>query len=202
MVQTLQAHPEAHNVAANIVNSPITNWLHWHSNAVLPYLPEISPANGQRSNDTLPSWRASHLPQHGAPAWNDFPFPDRPADGFTVGQKGGPPYKGHRWLPLENTPANLALTPITKSQYHAFGKGWTEWTIAAQQHYSLLEHLEKKDLGVYWAGGEEGVWNMQYERYNLNFLAIWGSSVRMQLPDRDDEQALTVTIPMKFKRRE
>ena len=42
---------------------------------------------------------------------------------------------------------------------------------------------------------------MQYTRYNLNFLAIWGSSVAMKLPGRDDEQELTVTIPKELKRR-
>ena len=204
MVHTLQAHPEAHDIAANIVNSPLAHWLHYHSNAILPYLPERGRRQQQSNNDTaIPvSWRASQLPRHADPHDAEYRFPPRPGDGFAVGADGGPPHRGHRWLPLENTPANLAKTPITRAHYHAFGAGWTEWTLAAQQHYSLLEHLEKDDLGVYWAGSQEGIWNMQYERYNLNFLAIWGSSVRMELPERDDEQGLTVTIPKRYHRRE
>ena len=202
LVQTLQAHPEAHDVAANIINSPVAHWLHYHTDAILPYLPELHRAQSTPPRGSAVDWRPSKLPQHNAPAAAEFPFPSKQSAHFAVGEEGGPPYQGHRWLPLENTSANLLKTPIFQSQYYAFGKGWTEWTIAAQQHYSLLEHLERKDTSAYWLGSKDGIWNMQYERYNLNFLAIWGSSVRLQLPGRDDEQDLTVTIPKALGRRE
>ena len=203
MVQTLQAHPEAHDIAANIVNSPVAHWLHYHTGAILPYVPEAQAPNPPpQAKDGKHPWRASELPLAEPPAADEWQFPERPGDGFKVGQPGGPAYKGQRWLPLANTPANLYKTPIKHATYDPYGLGWTEWTIAAQQHYSFLDHLEKGDLSPYWAGGKDGLWNMQYERYNLNFLAIWGSSVAMTLPGGDDEQWLTVDIPLKFKRRE
>ena len=92
-------------------------------------------------------------------------------------------------------------TPIAAgADYNPFGRGWKEWTIAAQQHYSLLNHMETEDFGVYWNGNKDGIWNMQYGRYNLNFLAIWGRSVAMAEIRGDDEHDLTVRIPEMLKR--
>ena len=144
------------------------------------------------------------------PLWNGtrnitWEFPPKPEGEhdkpFKVGMPGGPPNGNHRWLPMNNTSENLMLTPIAAGRdYNPFGRGWTEWTMAAQQHYSLLEHMERDDFGKYWAGNQNGLWNMQYTRYNLNFLAIWGKSVKMMEVGPDDEEALTVTIPKALKR--
>ena len=199
MVHTLMNHPEAHDVAANIVNSPLTNWLHYHTDAVLPYLPEMSNA----TRPELTSWRASELPRYTGTHNTTWDFPGKPEGErfWPVGIKGGPPNHNHRWLPMEPTSKNLMLTPIAAGKdYNPFGKGWTEWTMAAQQHYSLLENMEKEDFGKYWAGNRDGIWNMQYTRYNLNFLAIWGKSVKMMEVAPDDEDALTVLIPKTLKR--
>ena len=201
MVHTLIAHPEAHDVAANIVNSPLAHWLHYHTEAILPYLPEIAPPPPQNATKT---WRASKLPRYpqDAEVADKWEFPDRPHGGLKIGEKGGPPAKNHRWLPMEATSENLMKTPIAAgAEWNPWGKGWVQWTMAAQQHYSLLEHMEKGTFDRYWAGNKDGVWNMQYTRYNLNFLAIWGSSVKMMGVGGDDEDALTVTIPKALKRR-
>ena len=198
MVDTLLAHPEAHGVAANIVNSPLTHWLHYHSEAVLPYLPE----SNQDDPRPLTTWRASVLPRWSGYRTEIWEFPDRP-DGrpFDIGEVGGPPSKNHRWLPMARTSENLMVTPIAAGrEYNPFGRGWTEWTMAAQQHYSLLDNIEHENLGRYWAGNQEGIWNMQYTRYNLNFLAILGKSVRLMKVGGDDEESLTVTIPKALKR--
>lgn len=196
MVHSLMAHPEALDVAANIVNSPLTNWLHYHTNAVLPYLPDMKNASSPQLDD----WRPSKLPKYDGELKDEWDFPNRPQP-FKVGEPGGPPFLNQRWLPLENTSENLLKTPIAKgNSYDPFGKGWLEWTMAAQQHYSLLDHMEKEDFGVYWAGNQDGIWNMQYGRYNLNFLAIWGKNVALGDVGSDDEQDLTVTIPKKLKR--
>ena len=93
-------------------------------------------------------------------------------------------------------------TPIAAgAAYDPWGKAWVQWTMAAQQHYSLLEHMEMGTTDKYWAGNKDGVWNMQYTRYNLNFLAIWGTSVAMMNVGADDEDALTVENPKALKRR-
>jgi len=205
MVNTLLQHPEAHNVAANIVNSPLTNWLHYHTEAVHPFLPELQappPVN-------YTTWRPSELPAYPDKPTDEYNFKpqdDRGNGGaFEVGSEGGPPYEGHRWLPLtvssNKTSEALMKTPIVRAEYAPFGLELYSWAIAAQLQYSLFKNLEDDTMYNYWTGNGDGIWNMQYTRYNLNFLAIWGESVAMKLPGSDDEEDLTVTAPKLFKRR-
>ena len=68
--------------------------------------------------------------------------------------------------------------------------------MAAQQHYSFFANAEQGTLHRYWAGNEDGIWNMQYDRYNINFLAIWGRTVQARpfwydpkLPEDNDDAA-------------
>jgi hypothetical protein len=93
------------------------------------------------------------------------------------------------------------LTPIKAAQLSWLGTGLGSWAIAAQQHYSFLENLEKDQLDLYWFGNKEGIWNTQYEKMSLNFVGIWGRDVAREPPSKDDEQALTVDIPKKLSRR-
>ncbi|MCJ1436959.1 hypothetical protein MMC27_006342 [Xylographa pallens] len=195
LVQSRIAHPSAFNIAANIVNSPLTNWFHARTGAVLPYLPEPFPPQNHTSQD--PTWRASSLPFYSTPVDLTYDFGDL-RDGHplpSIGEPGGPPYKGHRWLPLPSSPQNLQKTPIAHSAYDAFGLAWTSWAIAAQQHYSLLSNIETNHMHKYQFGDSDGMWDMQYDRYNLNFVAIWGRDVRVNLPIKDDEQELTSDLP-------
>ncbi|KAF7523003.1 hypothetical protein G7054_g11951 [Neopestalotiopsis clavispora] len=201
MIETLIEHPEAHDIAGNIINSPITSFFHFHHGAVHPYLPEMKRPGGLG----LPTdWRVSQLPLHAGNNSEKYdwePQNTKPNPHFAVGDQGGPPYENHRWLPLHNTSADLQKTPIAAATYDAFGMGWKSWAIGAQQHYSLLQNIEEQRLDRYWFGDREnGIWNMQYGRYNLNFLAIWGSSVAKVLPGTDDEHDLTVKIPLMLKK--
>lgn len=118
------------------------------------------------------------------------------------------PVKGHRWLPLVDNEASLYKTPIAKTEYNAFGPDWKSWDIAAQVHYSLLENIEKNQLSKYHYGSglddaREGIWNMGYERMNINFMAIWGKDVVENIPFsiKDDELELSVNLPLKLRRR-
>ncbi|MCJ1294331.1 hypothetical protein MMC34_005889 [Xylographa carneopallida] len=195
LVQSRIAHPSAFDIAANIVNSPLTNWFHARTGAVLPYLPEPSPPHNLTSQ--APTWRASSIPFYSTPADLVYDFGDL-SDGRplpSIGEPGGPTYKNHRWLPLPPSPQNLQRTPIARSAYDAFGLAWTSWAIAAQQHYSLLSNIESNHMHKYHFGDADGLWDMQYDRYNLNFIAIWGRDVRANLPIQDDEQELTSDIP-------
>ena len=206
LTHSLMAHPEAHNMAANIVNSPIAHWLHFHTDAVRPWLPDpFPPAPPADANNTL-DWRPSALPRYPFTRSAKYKFPPVPGGGvgFEVGAPGGPPFMHHRWLPMENTPASMAWTPVAAgAEYNPFGRGLWEWTLAAQQHYSFFDHLEEGDLTPYWVGNGEGLWNFQYGRYNLNFLAIWGRNVAMMdIGTFDDEGSLTERIPWALKRRE
>ncbi|MCJ1385677.1 hypothetical protein MMC17_008800 [Xylographa soralifera] len=195
LVHSRLAHSSAFDIAANIINSPLTNWFHARTGAILPYLPEPSPPHNHSSQDT--SWRASSLPSYSTPVELSYDFGNL-GDGYplpSIGQPGAPPYRNHRWLPLPPSPRNLQKTPIAKSSYDAFGLAWTSWAMAAQQHYSLLSNIETHHLHKYHFGDSAGMWDMQYDRYNLNFLAIWGHDVRANLPITDDEQELTSDLP-------
>jgi len=106
------------------------------------------------------------------------------------------PYKGHHWLPLETNAVNILRTPIAGvtpgDTNDALGQAWLKWTIAAQQHMSFFKNVEEGRLDRYHAGSEkEGIWNMQFERYNINFIAIRGSTLRARPfwfdPGRADE---------------
>ncbi|MCJ1400215.1 hypothetical protein MMC11_003419 [Xylographa trunciseda] len=200
LVQSRLAYPSAFDIAANIVNSPLTNWFHARTGAVLPYLPEPSLPHNHTFQD--PTWRPSSLPSYSLPVDSSYDFGDLEDDHPvpSVGKPGAPPYHNHRWLPLPPSPQNLEKTPIARSAYDAFGLAWTSWAIAAQQHYSLLSRIETNTIHKYHFGDSEGMWDMQYDRYNLNFVAIWGHDVRANLPIKEDEQELTSDIPKRLSR--
>ena len=205
-------HPESLNVVANLVNSPETGWLHYRAGAVHAYLPEYEPPAPDVSGASYgpKAWRASALPQWGNISSLKDSTSQEPKDGSDMmgAQPAPPPYDGHRWLPLSKGEQNLYRTPISQSQYNAFGPDWASWAIGAQVHYSLLENIENNALSRYFYGAglddtREGIWNMVYERMNINVMAIWGKDVLDNLPfqESDDEQELSVTIPLKLRRR-
>ena len=216
LVFSLMKHPEALNVVSTLINSPETGWLHYRLGAIHAYLPERS-----RSRESLgdfesygpKAWRASALP-----FWKgeDMEFPVAGVnhgkdDGRTrlpEDDPGAPPYKGHRWLPLPGGDKDIWRTPSSQSKYDPDGPDWFSWSLGAQAHYSFLQNLENDTLDVYHFGSgldskREGIWNMAYERMNINFMAIWGKDVRANLPfpTFDDELALSVDIPLKLRRR-
>lgn len=213
VVYTKVNHPDSLNVVANLVNCPETGWLHYHVGALHAYLPETTAPGPDRNGKSLgpKAWRASALP-----VWNEkgdmsFPLADKPDDNGNVvkpGQPGAPPFKGHRWLPLPDDEKNLYKTPVSNSEYDPFGPDWQKWAIAAQVHYSLLENIETGQLRKYHYGSglddrREGIWNMNYGRMNINFMAIWGKDVVENIPfeDPDDEHVLSVALPTKLRRR-
>ncbi len=141
-----------------------------------------------------------------------FPLGSKGTGGEVLaeGAQGAPPFRGHRWLPLaDQARKNLYKTPIGNAKYDAYGPDWTSWALAAQVHYSLLENIEKNQLGKYYYGGgldpaREGLWDMAYERMNINFMAIWGKDVLDAVPfdDFDDERFLSETLTARLERRE
>jgi len=156
-----------------------------------------------KATDKKASWRPSELPLYSGTPADEFDFGEKKEghNHFDVGQVGGPPSEGHRWLPLLGSSENLLKTPIAHSEYGPWSRGWTSWAIGAQQQYSLFDNLEKNQMERYWFGNEDGIWNMQYDRYNLNFLAIWGKDASLETPTWDDEGEYTVDFPKKYKRR-
>ena len=181
LVTTKLDHPEYLLVSANGINNPALSWVHYHLGAIHPYLPELIPPKEVPS----PSWRASKLPQ-----WKDGASFDR-HKWFDA------PYEHHRWLPL-GPEYTLDGTPITTTAYDKSGPGWNNWAIAAQEHYSFLENLEKDELWRY----NFGIWDYHYERLSINMIAIWGDDIVDNLPfPEDDEEYLTVELPKRLGRR-
>ena len=208
-------HPDSLNVVSNLINSPATGFFHYRFGAIHSYLPEVhrsetSLADGKSYGPT--AWRASALPE-----WKGKEM-TWPIAGVAAGKgddsshlpedyPGGPPYKGHRWLPLPDDKKNLWRTPMAESSYDPNGPDWGSWSLGAQAHYSFLQNLENDDLQAYYYGNgkdprREGIWDMAYHRMNINFMAIWGKDVldNLPFPSFDDELALSVQIPEKTRR--
>ncbi|KAI1172614.1 hypothetical protein F4777DRAFT_590431 [Nemania sp. FL0916] len=132
--------------------------------------------------------------------------------------------------PLLKTPMGINKLSIpARGAESAYGAAWSSWMIAAQQQYSLLRNLELNAMWRYHFGtkieypqggnasadaaalkfldpynqmpGAEQLYDTQYIRYNLNFVALWGHDIKNALPIAgDDEQDLTVTKPVLFQR--
>lgn len=198
-------HPEALDIAANLINAAQLGWIHYHLGAIHSYLPETEPPFSAIINDQSYgplAWRASALPM-----WNATDNKD-----IVLDFDGPPPYKGHRWLPLRQNDTNISKTPISRSTYEIFSPNWGSWAVGAQTHYSFLQNLERNQLNKFHFGsdvdgdGREAIWNMGYERMNINLLAIWGDDIIDNAPfmseePPDDEQYLSITLPRKLNRR-
>lgn len=201
IVTTLLAHPEAHSVLGNSINNRWNHYFHHGTGAILPYLPE--PPRSSTGKREI-SWRASSLPRYEEsllPSVGEGPY---------MPPNFAPPFKGHCWLPLPRSEKHLLRTPFGDGSRLPDPKNSTKgppvnWQIAAQEHYSFLEHLENEELSVYAFGRpSDGLWNIRYQHYNIHFMAFWGRTMRMRSfwgdPDdpqfiKNDEVALTMIIP-------
>lgn len=140
------------------------------------------------------SWRASELPSYEGP--REGP------EGFTKNGSTPPPFKGHRWLPVrlpEGETYDMSLAPVDTLTYNAFGPSLKNWAAAAQIQYSFLQHLEEGDTWRY----KFDIWDYNYKRLSINFLAIRGSDILdvFPFPERDDEAYLVQTRPQQLRRR-
>jgi len=215
IVDTLLKHPEYFTISANIINQPSLAWVHYSQRAVLPFLPELDPPsdfsfyNFQTKNLStaasatnkadlgdfgsyvpMPpsSWRPSQLP-----SWTG------PDDWRLNLDEFGPPYNGHRWLPLDTSNSGRTLddTPIHHSTFDPFGPALRHWAIGAQQHYSFLTRLEANELWPY----KFPVWDYRYMRLGIQFIAIKGSDVWNSMPMHpDDEHWLSESEPERTRR--
>ncbi|KAI2471500.1 hypothetical protein F4781DRAFT_429396 [Annulohypoxylon bovei var. microspora] len=58
-----------------------------------------------------------------------------------------------------------------------------------------------EDAHAYSGPGGEQLYDTQYERYNLNFVAVWGRDVALALPIvGDDEAEMTAEVPLRLGR--
>lgn len=183
MVETKLKNPKYLAISANVVNSPLISWIHYHLGATRPFLPELTAP----SKKPTAGWKTSELPIWKGP------------DDFTMTLDTEPPYKGHRWLPLGEG-KNTDDTPIALVEYNSWGTGWTKWPIAAQEHYSFLMNLEEDpQLEAY----HFKLWETVYDRLSINFLAIMGDDILDNGPvPAGDEEYFTQILPKRLGRRE
>ncbi|KAL8708851.1 MAG: hypothetical protein Q9220_006307 [cf. Caloplaca sp. 1 TL-2023] len=179
-------------VSTNTINSPRLAWLHAHLSAIHPFLPESSV--GQPPLPSNHDWRPSLLPYwSGSPLTSSFPKHPPPPS----------PSSSQRWLPIP-APYNTSLkgTPASLLQYEDSTEGLINWAIAAQEHYSFLQNLERDELWRYGGGqGGERLWNMQGTRVQINMIAIWGDDVVDNRPvPADDERYFTVDLVKRLGR--
>ncbi|KAI1379530.1 hypothetical protein F4677DRAFT_442507 [Hypoxylon crocopeplum] len=233
LVHTRIASPHPFAVSANLVNSPLTGYEHFHVGAIHAFRPDPSKTP---SHAAAESWRPSEkslFPESSLPELNISDLRSIALDQEIFPER---PYYGHPFLLLSDNPFDLYKTPMGLNYLRGGDRGvdsmyeaaWKSWAVAAQQQYSLLKNLEDDAISRYFFGspqsfpqastnasttvlkhlsqnkggpGAEQLYNTQYKRYNLNFVALWGHDVRASLPiAADDEQDLTVTIPKRARR--
>jgi hypothetical protein len=160
---------------------------------VHPFLPEKTPPADLNFEPkaTIADWKISSLPyiKHSGDFNADITAPNKP----------------HRWLPVDTRThapfdVNNDNTPMAKAEYNAWGPGWNDWRLGAQQHYSFFQNAQQGNDGLrnYWFER----WDMNYDRVSINFIAVWGKDVLDSFPmPRDDEAHLTQTMPRKSGRR-
>ncbi|KAI1141944.1 hypothetical protein F5Y05DRAFT_369222 [Hypoxylon sp. FL0543] len=232
LVHTRIATPHPFAVSANLVNSPLTGYEHFHVGAIHAFRPDPSK---KPSHLAAESWRPSEnkpFPSSSLPKLNisDLKSIDLDAEIFP-----DRPYYGHPFLLLADDPFDLMKTPMGLNYLRGgdenvavmYDAAWKSWAIASQQQYSLLKNLEDNAISRYFFGsplefpksknvsavasrlaaqnkggpGAEQLYNTQYKRYNLNFVALWGHDIKAALPiAEDDEQDITVTIPKRTRR--
>ena len=98
----------------------------------------------------------------------------------------------------------LYHTPITRTEFKGGGNGLFSWPIAAQEHYSFLDHLENGRTYLYTLGHDssdpnDSLWDMTGERLSINLIALRGEAILDNLDKlaarKDDEAYLTVDLP-------
>lgn len=204
IVTTKLDHPEYLTVTANMINSPLMGWVHYHMGALKPYLPELinpedvppSLAPDKHKRPPAPKrvpWRYTSHPMWTGPEDHLFSFNEET------------PSLQHRWLRLptdhDNMVRQLHRTPISDSEYRTWGNSLHSWAIAAQQHYSFLENLCDDTLDLYKFAAPGAAWLTDYQRVSINLIAINSTEILQHLPmDTVDEEWLTVALPKRIQK--
>ncbi|KAI1660909.1 hypothetical protein F4813DRAFT_267767 [Daldinia decipiens] len=232
LVHTRIAIPHPFAISANLVNSPLTGYEHFHVGAIHAFRPDPSE---KPSYAAAESWRPSEKSRFPASSLPELKISKPKSIAMDDEIYPKPPYNGHSFLLLPDAPFDLMKTPMGLNYLRGGDKGvetmyeaaWKSWAIASQQQYSLLKNLEDNAISRYFFGspmefpnitnssapvlkyqaqnkggpGAEQLYNTQYKRYNLNFVALWGHDIKKSLPIAgDDEQDITVTIPKRTRR--
>lgn len=199
MISTKLQHPEYLVVSANMINSPLMGWVHYHMGAIQPYLPEV--VNPEDVPPELAPDRSKRPPPPKRVPWRHTQHPFwQGSDDYFFSFQEEPPSRTHRWLRLKTDQGNmvkqLKRTPISDAEYKTWGNSVESWAIAAQQHYSFLENLYEDKLELYQFSPKGLPWVTDYDRLSINMIVINSTEILQNLPmDTVDEQWLTVSLP-------
>ncbi|KAI1371014.1 hypothetical protein F4677DRAFT_457461 [Hypoxylon crocopeplum] len=219
LVHTRITLPHPYAISSNLVNSPVTGMEQYHYGAIHPFLPDPSNSPSFHAAET---WRVSEKKKYP----EDQIVEDYEIMDITAPYRGHPWLLiSDDHFDLLKTPMGK-YDQHRGGDAIAFGPAWKSWGIGAQQQYSLLYNLEQNKMQRYFFGrnirypegssapnasavvstdgkgpGGEQTYDTGYNRYNLNFCAVWGSDIRDQLPIADDdEQDITSDIPRRIGR--
>lgn len=171
LVHTNASRPDIYIVSANIVNQPLMSWVHWSLGAVRPYLPERD-RDFRKFLLGTSDWRSSSLPSWSGPM-------EYNSSSFDVSSYVA---AGRLWLPIRGHDDRLLAgkTPMAGIRYgsRGGGSGHSEWQMAAQQHYSFLEHLENNELWRY----KFRMWDFQDRGLGIQLTAMTGTDINAAKP--------------------
>lgn len=157
LVHTRIATPHPFAVSANLVNSPLTGYEHFHYGAIHAFRPD---PNTKPSHVATESWRPSEKQPFPASKMPDLNMSD--IKSLSLDDEIFPerPYFGHPFLLSEGDPYDLMKTPMglnwlrggDRGVAAAYEAAWESWAVAAQQQYSLLKNLEDDAVHRYFFG--------------------------------------------------
>ncbi|KAL9100143.1 MAG: hypothetical protein Q9163_004444 [Psora crenata] len=162
-----------------MIGEPAFTSIHDHLGVIKPYLPEPVPLESTSRSH----WRAS-----------DLPWWDSPAE-FPVAKPSFRPGIKHRWLPLGISQTEIGRTRMGEGGWKNYKAKWESWAVAAQEHYSFLEHMEQMRLERYFFQDRP----YDLPRKSPNLIAVWGDDVVDNGPvPNDEDKYLTSTLPKKL----
>ena len=187
-MDTKAARPDFYIVSANVINQILFSWIHRNFGAVKAYLPEIRKHAAEDADKPPSDWRPSLLPSWRGPSNFD-------AEAWAE----DPETANARWLPVTDRDSRYSLqgTPIDNVNY-TYGYSHRHWQVAAQEHSSLLENLEKDELWRY----RFPLWDFELTRMGIQFVALMGKDINLAKPiPGDDEHHFSVEMPTRLNRR-
>lgn len=172
------------------------------------------------------TWRPSEKPNY--PEVGPRQYPDHEAAVFQHPPYKGHTWlllPGDNSFNLLKTPVGINFQR-NAGLHDLYIAAWESWAIGAQQQYSLLRNIELNQVSNYFFGrpirytnsnwpaastgqagavgaepGAEQLFDTQYKRTNIVFLAMWGHDIKLTLPlGDDDELDMTLYKPRELQR--